>query len=184
VSGKGLPASLLMANLQATVSAHALSGYGCGEIVDRTNRHIFRNTAPEKFASFFLCSFDLEKDTICYTNAGHNPALLFPAGGDSPLLLKIGGIPLGIREQSSYLEETLSFTPGDLLVIYSDGITEARDAKEEEFGVGRLVDAVMENRGKPAEGLKEAIFDAVVAHVGDAPQHDDITMVVVNRVQA
>jgi len=184
VSGKGLPASLLMANLQATVRGQALVGHNCREIVNRSNKLIYRSTAPEKFATFFLCNFNSRKNLLCYTNAGHNPALLFPNGEDSPLLLKTGGIPLGIREEFSFLEELVPFVPGDMLVIYSDGITEALDSKEDEFGLDRLVGTIAECRDKPAQEVHQSILQAVSAHVGNAPQHDDITLLIVKRVQA
>ncbi len=184
VSGKGLPASLLMANLQATVRGQALVGHSCREIVNRSNQLIYHSTAPEKFATFFLCGFDSVKELICYTNAGHDPALLFPGSEDSPRFLKTGGIPLGIKERFSFLEESMPFAPGDLLVIYSDGITEAFNSKEEEFGLDRLISTIAAYRKKPAQDLQQMILKAVAAHVGDSPQHDDITLLIVKRVQA
>ena len=184
VSGKGLPASLLMANLQATIrgqtSVHD-SPSGC---LNRSNTLLCRSTGRNKFVTFFYCILDARQHRLHYSNAGHDPPLFFPRWDSGPqptVRLEAGGTVLGVLEDTSYEEEVILLNPGDLLLLYSDGITEANGDAEEEFGEPRLISVAREHRGDSAVELVERILGSVGAHTGDRPQYDDMTLVVVKR---
>jgi serine phosphatase RsbU (regulator of sigma subunit) len=182
VSGKGLPASLLMANLQATLRGQAHYNPGARDCLAWANRLLFRSTDPEKFATCFYAVLDPAAHTLDYANAGHERPLLF--GGDdgaAPRRLIRGGLMLGALAEWSYQSETVPLAPGDLVVCYSDGVTDARNADGEEFGEARLIDLVRAARPAPAAVVLERIVAAVQAHVAGAPQFDDLTLVVLRR---
>ncbi|NIO29112.1 MAG: SpoIIE family protein phosphatase [Candidatus Latescibacteria bacterium] len=180
VSGKGLPASLLMANLQATLRGQTLLDISAGECLTRSNRLLFRSTDPEKFATLFYGVLDAEEHRFCFSNAGHeNPILL--SDTDEPVRLAVGGLVLGVSGEFPFEEEMISLKRGDLLVIFSDGITEAGNEEDEQFGDQKLVDLVRKHRSESASGLIEKIVEAVREHTDKAQQMDDITIVVVRR---
>jgi sigma-B regulation protein RsbU (phosphoserine phosphatase) len=182
VSGKGLPASLLMANLQATIRGQALPSISAKECINRSNNLLFHSTDIEKFATVFYTILDTRQHTLCYSNAGHNDPLLFAASPlRPPAQLKTGGTLLGIFKDFSFQEEAVSLNAGGLLLIYSDGITEAMNANDEEFGEERLTAVVRGNWGESASELIEKIIQAVKLHARATPQSDDITLVVVKR---
>lgn len=182
VSGKGLPASLLMANLQATLRGQIISTVPVKECIRRANRLLFQSTSADKFVTLFFGVLDLEKHLLCFSNAGHNNPLLFSSVG-APRFLATGGTVLGIMENFPYEEEVIPFQAGDLLVVYSDGITEAVDSREEQFGEERLTNLIMEHHTASASALIEKIIGAVRSYAGNTPQADDMTMVVVKRTQ-
>lgn len=180
ISGKGIPAALLMSNLQATVRGQSLVNATAAECVDCCNTMLFHNTQPEKFSTFFFGILDTKTDQMTYSNAGHNFPFLFSAGQE-PRQLEESDIVLGILETSPFKEQRIAFEAGDIFVLYSDGITEAINKEEEEFGESRLVSAVAENRETSAEELTVKIIDAVKQHAGDCIQFDDMTLVILKK---
>jgi sigma-B regulation protein RsbU (phosphoserine phosphatase) len=179
VSGKGLPASLLMANLQATVRAQALVEAEARVCVSRSNQLICQNTDRCNFITFFYALLNHREHRLSYANAGHNPPLLFT--GNNCREFSCRGLVLGIRENLNYQEETIDMQAGNLLLIYSDGVIEAMNAQQEEFGEARLIDTVRQNHDDTASALIGKIMQAIKKHVGQAVQSDDITLVVVKR---
>ena len=180
-SGKGLPASLLMANLQATLRGQALLTPIPKECLARANRLLFNSTSPEKFATLFYAVLDLEHQGLCYSNAGHERPILVKANGEA-LRLATGGLPLGMVEESDYEDECVDFHSGDLLVVFSDGIGETVDEQGEHFGDERALEVVKANVHLSAGGLMERILDAVRTYSGNSLQSDDRTLVVVKRM--
>ncbi len=188
VSGKGLPAALLMANLQAAVRGQTPRGRGCAENLRQVNALLFHNTAPEKFASLFYGILDGQAHRLCFGNAGHNPPLLASADG-RVRRLGDGGLLLGCLEESCFDEETVALEPGDLLLAFSDGISEALDEEDREFGEPRLDEWLRAAAGRAAAagaepmaaGLVDGILAEVRRHAGRAPQYDDMTLVVIRR---
>lgn len=180
VSGKGLPASLLMANLQATLRGQTHRDVVPNECLRRCNNMLFRSTNPEHFVTLFCGLLDAENHQLTFCNAGHNFPLLF-SGGKDPVLLKTGGVVLGVIEGYPFEQETVVLAPGDVLVIYSDGVTEAMDSAETEFGEETLQEIVNSHLDDPASELIDRILSNVKKHTGDHPQSDDMTMVVVKR---
>jgi sigma-B regulation protein RsbU (phosphoserine phosphatase) len=180
VSGKGMPAALLMSNLQATVRAQTTSGTTPGDCVTNSNSLLFRSTTPEKFATFFYAILDTEQEQLSFCNAGHNYPFLMSHDREQRQLTTTG-IVLGALESFSFQEEVIPFKAGDLLVIYSDGITEAMDDKDEEFGEERLAELISSHSADSADSLTDAIFESVRGHAGDSLQTDDMTLLVIKR---
>ncbi len=177
VAGKGIPASLLMASLQSALRAIA---YQKADLPSRMlatlNRLIIENTGGMNFITFFLALLKPSAGSLIYTNAGHNPPLLFKKTGEVRRLEK-GGLVLGIMEVA-YEEGYATFEPGDVLVMYSDGIVEARKG-EEEFGTDRLERAIKQRAGASAEEMGKAVLEALK----DYKVNDDLSLVVVKRLK-
>lgn len=180
VSGKGLPASLLMANLQATLRGQTLHEISVSERIVRSNELLFRSTDPEKFATLFYGVLDERRHTITYTNAGHENPYLVKAGGEV-VRLTAGGTVLGVVDHFPFDEDVARIDAGDLLVIFSDGITEAFNVEEEQFGERRLEEVLRAGIDDPADKLIDRIVEAVNGFAGQAPQADDLTLVVMKR---
>ena len=180
VSGKGLPAALLMANLQAAVRSQTMAGTSLTSCLERANSLLFRNTSAEKFATLFFGCLDAATDVLHYCNAGHNHPFLIGSGRE-PQRLSAGGLALGCFESFPFEESQVPLNPGDQLVVFSDGISEAVDNDGEEFGEHRVSELAAANRDASAEQLIETILQSVGAHAGDRPQQDDMTLVVVKR---
>jgi phosphoserine phosphatase RsbU/P len=181
VSGKGMPAALLMANLQATLRGQAAREVSCKSCMDRSNRLLFHGTDSTKFATLFYGILNAEQHELCYSNAGHDFPLLFSTG-KTPLRLKTGGVVLGFVEDFPYSEAKIKLNQGDLLVLYSDGITEAMNDREEEFGEQRLAQTIHKYITEPAESIIDHILGNVRKHSDTIPQLDDMTLLVIKRL--
>jgi sigma-B regulation protein RsbU (phosphoserine phosphatase) len=176
VSGKGTPAALLMANLQACLRGQALIDRSAKDTVGKANFMLSRFMDAGKFITLFYGILDLRDKTFTYTNAGHNFPLLLGQEGKLTTLEK-GGTILGISDRLAYEEETVQLKPGDLLLLYTDGITEATNEDEEMFEENRLLRVLRENQSLSAQQLSQKIVDEVLLFQGTAPQSDDITLV-------
>jgi sigma-B regulation protein RsbU (phosphoserine phosphatase) len=182
VSGKGLPASILMANLQATLRGQTISCASPQICLTNSNRLLYHCTDPEKFATLFCSVLDTETHSLKYSNAGHEPALLF-SGSEPVQRLQTGGLVLGIMEHFQFEEGTVELKPGDLLAIYSDGVVDAVNIYDEAFGEERLLKVLKNHKRESVDSIIEKIVSSVKAHAGDAPQIDDITIVVLKRLE-
>jgi sigma-B regulation protein RsbU (phosphoserine phosphatase) len=181
VSGKGLPASLLMANLQATLRGQTIVCTSPQECLQRSNKLLYHSTDPEKFATLFCGLLDTRKNVLSFSNAGHEPP--FHVSSSKPTSrLKTGGLVLGIMEEFRFEEETVEMNPGDIIAIYSDGVIDAVNSIDEAFGEERLLQIVTGHRQVSAGTLVDKIVEAVQTHSADAPQLDDITIVVLKRL--
>ncbi len=175
VSGKGVPAALLVSTVHACV--HLLldgGGLDLPSLVARLNRHLYGFSVTRKYATLFLARYEPATRTLRWVNAGHNPGLLL--SGEGLTLLESGGVPVGMLPGVTHPEERTSLAPGDLLVLYSDGITEANDPAEEEFGMERLTRLVRRGVSLPAAQLSASIFDEVSRFAAGQPQYDDQTV--------
>jgi sigma-B regulation protein RsbU (phosphoserine phosphatase) len=182
VSGKGLPASLLMANLQATLRGQTLVSQVPSECLLRSNKLLFESTSPEKFATLFYGIIDIEKHNIHYSNAGHDWPFLI--GNDNTIQrLKTGGLMLGLIPQAEYEDERIAMQVGDLLVVQSDGISEAMNSNQEQFGEERLQSILLQQKNQSAEEIIDTVVKEVRSHAGAHPQSDDITIMVIKRVK-
>ena len=182
VSGKGTPASLLMANVQAALRALAPLGMSLGEVAERVNDLIHDNTASDKFITAFFAVLEPESGNVEYVNAGHNPPYHISDGAlDS---LKEGGLILGIMPTTiPYEVGQITLKPGDTLTIYTDGVSEAMNANRVEYGDERLMRLLSRNRDLPADQLLTCIRDDVQAFVDGAGRSDDITIITVTRAK-
>jgi sigma-B regulation protein RsbU (phosphoserine phosphatase) len=183
VSGKGLPAALLMANLQATLRSVSLMESSPRVCIERANRLLYQSTSSEKFVTLFYGVLDPDARTLSYSNAGHDNPFLFHQD-EEPARLGVGGVVLSIMETFPYSEQTIPIGEGDLLVIYSDGIVEAINPDQEQFGQDRLAEVIRQHRDGSPGDLIDSIINAVKVHAGTAAQMDDMTLVVVRGVPA
>ncbi len=211
VSGKGMSASLVMSNLQASLRAQAAitaerlsmaeravaasaATAGTDKLIARVvadadidgavarkvtniNAQLCQSTDANRFATFFLTLYEDRTRTLRYTNAGHNPPILVRADGTVERLTT-GGMMVGAFDWASYEEGRTQLEPGDVLVIYSDGITEAERAPGEEYDEGRLIQLIIKQRQRPAHEIREAIFNDVDAWTGQQERGDDQTLVI------
>lgn len=180
VSGKGVPASLLMSSVQASLRAFCDGHFAIPDAMRHVNESVVRASQNGKFITLFYAEIDVPAGRLRYSNAGHNYPMLRRADG-SLELLKVGGLPLGLFEDGEYLEGETAFVPGDSLLLYSDGITEALNPGGEEFGEDRLQARWSEHGHDTPAATIEQMLRAVAEFRGSALQNDDITMVVVGR---
>lgn len=181
VSGKGLPASLLMANTLAILRSQAINHASVHETMQRTNRQLSEYIGSDKFVTLFFGVLDTSTHRLCFSNAGHEPPFLL-SGSGPPQRLEAGGIPLGMIEDFAYMEDTVQLSPGDMVVVCSDGISEAMNAQGEQLDEKRLAAVLIAHRTASASILLQHVITAVQDHVGSAPPSDDITMVVAKRL--
>lgn len=182
VAGKGMPASLLMSSLQARVQVLFEDGDDLAKKVGRLNKSICANCPDNRFITFFMTVANPATGELVYTNAGHNPPVLVRKAGGFELLKGGGGVILGILPIAQYKEAAVQMEPGDILVLFSDGVTEAANPQDEDFGEARLAEVVAANAHRPAMEIVEAIEAAVHEFTQGAPAADDITVVVARRI--
>jgi len=183
VVGKGVPAALLMSNVQASLRAFCDGRSRIPDALRHINQSVSRHTTAGKFITFFYAELDAERGRLFYSNAGHNFPLLQRADG-TIIELTEGGLPLGILEESEYELGEHAFAPGDSLLLFSDGITEALDLRREEYGDDRLRAFWSGRRGLPPADTVSALLDDVQQFRGRAEQSDDMTVVVVGEEPA
>lgn len=176
VVGKGITAALLMANLQATYRAFASESISAGSLCQKLNDVICNNIAPDRFITFCCCMIDATERRLTYANAGHWPPLLLRRSGTA-VSLNEGGAPLGIFPDRTYGDASVQLEPGDRLILYTDGLTEATNSNGQEFGESKLVDLGILNVALDASHLLEAIMKEVATFSGGSFQ-DDFTLVV------
>jgi len=194
VAGKGISAALLMATLQAALRAQ-ISTYtpvrqneceekpevDAAQLVSKLNKQIYAHTSPEKYATFFFALFDEDTRTLTYTNAGHLSPLLFRNGEVTPL--DSNGTVVGAFPFAKYDESCLTMNPGDLLVCYTDGITEPENAYGEMFGEERLIDLVKKHAGKDDHEIVQIVLESVRSWTGSPELFDDMTLLLARQVQ-
>jgi phosphoserine phosphatase RsbU/P len=182
VAGKGMPAALLMSSLQARVQVLFDDPVDLAALVTRLNRIITSNCPSNRFISFFFGVLDPKTGVLTYVNAGHNPPLLVHRTGDVEKLEGTGVI-LGILPVAKYEQRTCTLEPGDVVVLFSDGVTEAcTPDTDEEFGEDRLAAALAELKDLPAQSIIESINQQVQEFTAGAPPADDITLVIAKRL--
>lgn len=180
VSGKGLGASLLTAAVEALSAAPLEDGLPPQEVCIKIARLLHRRTPPEKYATAFLAVLEPASGTLRFTNAGHNPALLLRASGGIERL-EATGVPLGLLPGASYEQGETALEPGDLLVAYTDGITEAINPSEEEYGEERLAELCREHIASPLDELSAALETDLRRFADGVPFADDRTAVLIRR---
>ena len=178
VSGKGIPASLLVSTLQASLQAHCEADYSPASIVHKLAQSIYRCSLPNKFISFFFGVMVLSQRKIISTNAGHNYPLIL-SYNDEIKRLKEGGFCLGLFEKTEYASEISPIKPGDILVMYTDGLTETQNSKEEEFGESRLIEEVQSCRKLKAAEIIDRLHNSIKRFSSSAPMRDDLTLVII-----
>jgi sigma-B regulation protein RsbU (phosphoserine phosphatase) len=180
VSGKGTAAALLMSSLHAAVHAQCSAQDSIVETIEAVNRYLADNTPANRFVTLFYAELDPVTGILAFVNAGHNPPLIVHAGGTVENLSS-GGLPLGIKPDAVFKEGRTRLQNGDVLVIYSDGVSEAPNPEGEEFGTARLQDVVMRNLDASAPGIRDRIEAGLTKFAQGTPASDDITLVIVKR---
>lgn len=181
VSGKGLPAALLMASLQATVRGHALSSRSPARCLEFANLLLHEHTDPSKFVTMFCGVLDRATHVLTYAIAGHERPIVVSSNGDVRRLSE-SGIVLGFSDGAEYRDVGITLRPGDTVVLYSDGVTDATADDESPFGDERLVSLIEESAGESARGMIGRIVEAVSDHARGHEQFDDLTLVVCRRL--
>jgi sigma-B regulation protein RsbU (phosphoserine phosphatase) len=187
ISGKGISAALLMANVQAALRSDVLryrNGHGgpsaepinTAEIVSHLNLHLFRNTSSERYATLFIGVYDSVTRQLHYTNAGHLPPIYICGG--TARRLETGGMVVGLFNEVPYEQGAVEIGHGGMLVAYSDGLTEPENVYGEEFGTERLVDVAIKHREQPAHEVAESMIHAAEEWSGSPEQADDMTVIV------
>jgi len=187
ISGKGISAALLMASLQAALRSDVLRyregqpGYSpseinSAEIVSHLNRHLFRNTSDERYATVFFGVYDTATRRLTYTNAGHLPPVYI--SGDRVERLEIGGMVVGLFSDVSFAQGTIEIEPGSLLIAYSDGLIEPENVYGEEFGTERMIELAQQNQDKSPQEIVATLMSAAEEWSGSPEQADDMTVVV------
>ncbi|HEV2885216.1 MAG TPA: GAF domain-containing SpoIIE family protein phosphatase [Pyrinomonadaceae bacterium] len=181
VSGKGVPAALLMAFLRASLRAATHIGYSPHISMAKVNYLLWESIERNQFVTAFYAILDVTNKTLTYTNAGHNPPLLLRAD-DTHKFIERGSLPLGMFRDTRYHEYYLTTEPGDVLVLYTDGVTEAQSAEGEEFGRERLAEAVRSNHQLPARELITAVQKEVIDWTDGRGATDDVTFFVIKAL--
>ena len=181
VSGKGMPASLIMMQLHARVQVLAEDPGNLAQFMTRINKATCAKCPSNRFITFFFSVLNAATGDLAYANAGHNPPILVRANGDAEML-EGGGPVLGILSIAPYAEMHAHLERGDMIAIYSDGVTEANNVAYDEFEEERLVEVLKANRNEPAEVIVQAVIKAVTEFSAGAPQADDITLLIAKRL--
>jgi serine phosphatase RsbU (regulator of sigma subunit) len=180
VSGKGMAASLLGASLEALVAGPIEVGQPPAELCSKVSRRLFQRTPPEKYATAFIAQLDPQLHGLSYTNAGHNPAILVRQDGAVETLATTGP-PLGLLASAAFEMKSVTISPGDVLLVYTDGLTEASDPEEQEFGLARLIDVTRSHAALPLGELRDAIEGALEDFARGVPFADDRTLLLLRR---
>jgi sigma-B regulation protein RsbU (phosphoserine phosphatase) len=182
VSGKGIPAALLVSTLQASLRVYLENNPGLTELTVRLNKLIYQSTTAEKYLTMSICYLNTITGEIEAVNAGHNPPLI--ARKDQTITkITAGGIPVGMGDFGlPYKKQDLKIERGESFLMFTDGITEAMDVDEEMYDDDRLETFLLKNRSKPATEFIEELIGDVGKFVGKAPQSDDITALYLRRI--
>jgi sigma-B regulation protein RsbU (phosphoserine phosphatase) len=185
VAGKGIAAALMMATLQASLRGQTIkpSG-GPAEIIQMINKLVYDGSASNRYATFFYGQYDPLSRQFLYVNAGHNPPILCRPWNGRPEIIRLeeGGTVVGLFPEYSYSEARVQLQKDDVLVLFTDGISEAMNAKDEEWDDPRLIDCICQSVSRSAADIISHILNSVDAFTAGAEQHDDMTLVVV-RIQ-
>ncbi|MBI4902237.1 MAG: SpoIIE family protein phosphatase [Acidobacteria bacterium] len=180
ISGKGISAALLMSIIQATLRSLLKRESSLLEIAGTANDLLYATTPPNKYATAFLCAVDPPTGQCRFVNCGHNAAVLLRASGEVELL-DGPGLALGLFPMKTHAEKAFALQSGDVLAIYSDGVSEAQNIVDEQFEIDRLTAVLKEHHLAPSSEIVDHMFAAIDAFAGEAPQFDDITLMIIKR---
>ncbi len=179
VSGKGVPAALFMAVSRTFLKATALNGFSPGECLGKVNRSLYEESVAEMFVSMFYGILNTQTGEVRYSSAGHNPGYILSVNGTVTETERTSGLVIGATGKMQYEEKSFALQPGDALILYTDGVTEAMDAGRQEFGETRLASCVGGSTNQTAPEIVEATVASVHEFVSGAAQSDDMTLLVI-----
>ncbi len=181
VSGKGVPAAIFMAVSHTLIKATGIRDLASNECMETVNNILCGESVGSMFVTVFYGIYDLQTGQIDYTNAGHNPPYILHADGSVEMLKNDGNLVLGVMEGMKYKRNSLQLNPGDALVMYTDGVTEAENTEHAQFGESRLEAELAALKGAPSKQIVESVLAKVREFTAGAPQSDDITQLVIRR---
>jgi HAMP domain-containing protein len=181
VSGKGVPAALLMSSFRASLLSTDIDREGPALTLARVNAFLHNSVEPGRFVTAFVAVLHSATGRLVYSNAGHNPPMLLRRGAEDPHLLRQGGLVLGLFGTTAYAQAETVVLPGDLLALYTDGVSEAMDEDERFYGEERFLDLLRRNRTEPCHEILREVIEEVRAFSGHAGQTDDVTVLLVRR---
>jgi len=178
VSGKGVSASLLMASLRACLrTMTVVASMDLARLMEKMNQLVYESSAVNRYATFFFAVYDPQTRALCYVNAGHNPPALLRSSTHDPVIrLEAGGPVVGLLPDVQYEEQSITLQTGDLLLAYTDGISEAMTADDEEWGEERMLQTAKAAQSRSVDEILRAIFQAADQFTAGAAQHDDMTL--------
>lgn len=179
VAGKGIPASLVMVMISSVYKSFASGERSPAEVVSRINNTLVSNVTQERYATVFYFNLDYNKKVVQFTNGAHGPMLLYKKKKDDFEILDTDGMPMGIVKDSPYEEKKISVESGDILVLYTDGITEAMNNSRDQYQLERLQADVAELKDEPAKVISDTIYERIQVFIEGAPQHDDESLLIV-----
>ncbi len=184
ISGKGIGAALMMANLEACLRGQAPSTRSLPELISRVNNLVYEASSANRYATFFYAEYDTQTRAIRYVNAGHNaPFVVRPSGADCDVFRwDVGGPVVGLLPEARYQQGCFELLPGDLILLYTDGVSESMNTQEEEWGEEALIACAKTCCGLSAREVLDQLMSAAIAFAAGAPQHDDMTLVVLRVV--
>jgi serine phosphatase RsbU (regulator of sigma subunit) len=186
VSGKGVPAAIYMTLTKGIVQSHADDYISPKDVLVKVNNLLYKTIDKDSFVSLFYAVLDFKKKTLFYSRAGHNPLIHFQKKDGSCDMLEPDGIALGLEKGDLFSkiisEKKIQLQPGDLMVFYTDGFTEAMNRNREEYGEVRLIDIIRKSHDQSIDGIYNAILKDIRQFVKDTPQHDDMTVVLLKGI--
>ena len=181
VSDKGVPAALFMMSSRTLLKGAAIGYDAPGKVLTEVNQLLQEENDAAMFVTVFYATFDPETGELAYANGGHNTPLVVHADGSSTVIPPTGGVALGVVPEFTYEESSMTLQPGDRVVLYTDGVTEAENDQGDQFELERLCEIFTDGTPMDARATNEAVFAAVEAFAGDAPQFDDVTCLTLRR---
>jgi sigma-B regulation protein RsbU (phosphoserine phosphatase) len=182
VSGKGVPASLVMVMIRTVFTSYvSRKDIDCASVVKAINDSLSADFAIDKFATLFFMIYNRATEELSFSNAGHGPLFCYRAAENACTRTSLDGVPIGIMEEVDYKQAKVKFHPGDMVILYTDGITEMRNAHKEEYGLHRVHKLLMENHHLSAADFLELLINDVELFRGETPPHDDTTAMVFKR---
>ncbi len=184
VSGKGVPASLVMVMIRTVFTTYvSRKDLDCAKVVKAINDSLSADFAIDKFATLFFIIYDREKEELSFSNAGHGPLYCYRADKASCSAAKLDGVPIGIMEDVDYQQAKVKLGPGDMVMMCTDGITEMRNMKREEYGLGKVLELMINNHDMNANDFVDLLVNDVDEFRGEAQPHDDMTTLIFKRVE-
>lgn len=182
VSGKGVPASLVMVMIRTVFTSYVTrEDIDCAAVVTAINDALSADFAIDKFATLFFVIYNRKTEELAFSNAGHAPLFLYRAETNSCTFAKLDGVPIGIMEDVDYNQARVQLNKGDIVLMFSDGVTEMRNADRNEYGLNRVIDLLIANNKISAKDIVDMLVQDVDSFRGDVPPHDDMTMLVMKR---
>ena len=181
VSDKGVPAALFMMSTRTLLKGTAIGGHDPGDVLGEVNDQLCEENDAEMFVTVLYAVYDPQTKTLTYSNGGHDSPLIIHADGSSTLLPLTRGIALGVMPGLTYNQQSVTLEPGDTVILYTDGVTEAMNAEGEQYGLDDLREIFASTPPGSSEGANKSVFDAVHRFAQDTPQSDDITCLVMRR---